>query len=74
MEKLKLIAVGTSTGAILPKDMLSNMNVAKGDKLFAIKTPEGYLLTPYDPNVEEQLEAGRDFMKSYRETFKTLAK
>ena len=74
MEKLKLIAVGTSTGTILPKDMLSALNVEKGDKLFAVKTPDGYLLTPYDPDVEAQVKAGRDFMKSYRETFRTLAK
>jgi len=32
------------------------------------------LLTPYDPAVAAQVEAGRDFMKEYRETFKVLAK
>jgi putative addiction module antidote len=74
MTTLKLTAVGTSTGTILPKEMLHRLKVKKGDTLFAIETPEGYLLTPYDPRVEEQLEAGRKFMKQYRETFKALAK
>jgi putative addiction module antidote len=74
MQKLKLTTIGTSIGAVIPKEMLSRLKVGKGDSLFAIETSEGYLLTPYDPAVEEQLEAGRDFMKEYRETFKILAK
>lgn len=74
MQTLKLTQIGTSTGAVLPKEMLNRLKVGKGDRLFAIETPEGYLLTPYDPAIEQQLEAGRDFMKAYRETFKALAK
>jgi putative addiction module antidote len=71
---LKLTAIGTSTGAIIPKEMLARLKVGKGDTLFAIETAEGYLITPYDPAVEEQLRAGREFMKEYRDTFKALAK
>jgi putative addiction module antidote len=71
---LKLVSVGTSTGTILPKEMLAHMKVKKGDSLFVVETPEGYLLTPYDPNVEKQLEAGRQFMREYRDTFRQLAK
>jgi len=74
VQTLKLTKVGTSVGAVIPKEMLSRMKVEKGDKLFAIETPEGYLLTPYDPAVEEQVKAGQEFMKEYRETFKALAK
>jgi putative addiction module antidote len=74
MQTLKLTKVGTSTGAVIPKEMLNRLKVQRGDSLFAIETPEGYLLTPYDPAIEEQLKAGRDFMKKYRETFKVLAK
>jgi putative addiction module antidote len=72
--KLKLRAVGTSTGLVLPKEMLAKMKVEKDDSLFVVETPEGYLLTPYDPEVERQLEAGRKFMSKYRETFRALAK
>jgi putative addiction module antidote len=66
--------IGTSTGIVIPKEMLKRLKVEKGDNLFAIETAEGYLLTPYDPAVEEQLKLGRDFIKEYRETFKVLAK
>jgi putative addiction module antidote len=74
MQVLKLTAIGTSTGVIIPKEMLARLNVEKGDALFAIETPEGYVLTPYDPDVEQQLKAGRRFMKEYRDTFRALAK
>lgn len=74
MTTLKLTKIGTSTGAILPKEMLARLKVEKGDTLHVIETKEGYLLTPYDPAIEDQLEAGREFMKDYRDTFKALAK
>ncbi len=72
--KLKLRSVGTSTGMIVPKEMLARMKVREDDVLFAVETPEGYLLTPYDPEVEKQLRVGREFMSNYRDTFRALAK
>ena len=74
MTTLKLRSVGTSTGTVIPREMLDRLKVQKGDTLYAIETPEGYLLTPYDPAIEEQLKAGKEFMKDYRDTFKALAK
>ena len=74
MAVLKLTAMGTSTGAVIPKEMLARLKVGKGDTLFAVETPSGYLLTPYDPAIEAQLAAGREFMAEYRETFRALAK
>ena len=74
MHTLKLTTVGSSTGAVFPKELLAQMNLTKGDKLYAIETPNGFLITPYDPSIEEQLEVGRDFMREYRDTFKVLAK
>ena len=72
--KLKLRPVGTSTGIIVPKEMLIRLRVKEDDALFAVETPEGYLLTPYDPHVESQLKLGREFMAEYRDTFRALAK
>ncbi len=73
MAALKLTSIGTSTGAVIPKEMLTRLKVGKGDILYAIETAEGYLLTPYDPEIAAQLKAGREFMKEYRDTFKALA-
>jgi putative addiction module antidote len=72
--KLRLRSVGTSTGILLPKEMLVRLKVKKDDNLFAVETPAGYLLTPYDPEVERQMIEGRKFMAKYRDTFKALAK
>jgi putative addiction module antidote len=72
-DKLKLTAVGTSTGVVLPKPLLQRMKVERGDTLHVIETAEGVLLTPYDPAIAEQVELGRAFMKRYRDTFKALA-
>jgi putative addiction module antidote len=72
--KLKLRAVGTSTGVVLPKEFLQRLKVKKDDTLFAVETREGYLLTPYDPEIEEELKLGREFMDEYRDTFRALAK
>jgi putative addiction module antidote len=72
--KLKLRAVGTSIGVVLPRELLHRLKVEKDDDLFVVETPEGYLLTPYDPDLEKQFELGRKFMRKYRETFRALAK
>jgi putative addiction module antidote len=71
---IRMIKIGTSTGAIFPKEMLAQLKVRQGDTLFTVETPDGILLTPYDPEVEKQLEAGREFMREYRDTFRALAK
>jgi putative addiction module antidote len=72
--KLKLRSIGTSTGVILPKQLLDRLKLKKNDVLFASETPEGYLLTPYDPEVAEQVKLGLEFMAKYRDTFRALAK
>jgi putative addiction module antidote len=71
---LKLTPVGTSTDVILPKQLLAFMRVEKGDQLYAIETPNGILLTPYDPEIQEQLEIGERLMDEHRDVFKALAK
>jgi putative addiction module antidote len=71
--KLKLTAVGTSTGVVIPKELLTRMKLEKGDVLHAIETRDGLLLTPYDAEIEEQIACGEQFMNRYRETFKAVA-
>jgi len=72
--KLKLRAIGTSTGIVLPKETLTRLKLKRGDSLFAVETPDGYLLTPYDATVDEQVKLGLEFMAKYRNTFRALAK
>jgi putative addiction module antidote len=74
MTKLKLTAVGTSTGLVIPKEMLARMNVGKGDALYAVETPDGYLVTPYDPDFSDKMAKAEDIMQRYRNTLHALAK
>jgi putative addiction module antidote len=74
MFTLKLTHNGNSVGVILPKEVLARLKLEKGGTVFVTETPEGFALTPYDPALEEQLKAGREFMKEYRDTFHQLAK
>jgi putative addiction module antidote len=74
MHTLKLTQIGNSIGVILPKEALSRLRLEKGQSVFLTEVPEGYVLTPYDPALEEQIEAGREFMREFRDTFHQLAK
>ncbi|MBP2161328.1 MULTISPECIES: AbrB/MazE/SpoVT family DNA-binding domain-containing protein [Asticcacaulis] len=75
MNTLKLTAIGTSTGVVIPKEMLSRLNVAKGDTLYAVETPDGgYRLTPYDPGFAEKMDKAESIMRRYRNTLSVLAK
>lgn len=74
MHTLKLTQIGNSVGLILPKDVLARLKLEKGDTVFVTETPNGVAVTPYDPNLEEQIEAGRAFMRDFRDTFHELAK
>ncbi len=71
---LKLTQIGNSVGVILPKEALSRLKLAKGDTLFLTETPDGYAITPYDPALEDEIAAGRAFMRDFRNTFHQLAK
>jgi putative addiction module antidote len=74
MSALKLTQIGNSVGVILPKEVLARLKVEKGDVLYLTEAANGVNLTPYDPALQEQIDAGREFMREYRDTFHQLAK
>jgi putative addiction module antidote len=74
MHTLKLTQIGNSVGLILPKEVLARLKLEKGDTVFVTETPDGVAMTPYDPSLEEQIDAGRAFMRDFRDTFHELAK
>lgn len=72
---LKLTAIGTSTGVIIPKEMLARLGVAKGDVLHVRETPDGgYYLTAHDPDFAGKMDKAEAIMKRYRNTLAVLAK
>ncbi|MDQ4060014.1 MAG: AbrB/MazE/SpoVT family DNA-binding domain-containing protein [Pseudomonadota bacterium] len=74
MIALKLTKVGNSVAVILPKEVLSRLNVGKGDTLYLTEAPGGYRITPYDPEFERQMAAAREIMKQDRDLLRELAK
>ena len=72
--KLKIRAVGSSAGVILPKDALKHLGVREGDEVYLVETPGGYEVTPYDPEFEKQLKSARKGMDAYKNTLRELAK
>ena len=66
--------VGGSVGTTLPKDMADRLRVAPGDRLLAVETEDGILLTPYDPDTQEALAIAARAAKRYRNALRQLAK
>ena len=74
MTTLKLTAIGTSVGVIIPKEMLARMNLGKGDALYVTESPDGgYRLTPYDPGFAAKMEKADEIMRRYRNALHILA-
>jgi len=73
VREITLRQAGGSVTATLPKDMADRLHIGPGDKVYAIETDRGVLLTPYDPDFEEALDAFEQVRRQYRNTLKRLA-
>ena len=71
--KIKLTAIGNSTGVILPKALLARLRLAKGDALYATELPDGIKLTPFDPKLAGQMEVAEKVMRKRRTLLRKLA-
>lgn len=74
VKELTLRQAGGSIGATLPKDMAERLHLSAGDRVLAIETDRGILLTPYDPNTEHALALAARAAKKYRSALRQLAK
>jgi len=74
VREIKLRQVGGSVGATLPKEMAERLHLTVGDRVLAVETEQGILLTPYDPAVEAGLAAAAEVGKRFRNALRELAK
>lgn len=74
MKEVTLRQAGGSISATLPKEMAERLHLEAGDRILALETEQGILLTPYDPKVEESLDIARRLAKRYRNALRQLAK
>ena len=70
---VKITTVGNSAGIVLPKEVLSHLNVQKGDTLYLTKTKEGIQVVPYDEEFAAQMEAAERVIGRYKDTLRRLA-
>ena len=56
---LKIRKIGNSLGVVMPKAMLTVLDVTKGDKVYLVERNGAFYLTPYDPDFDKKVEAAK---------------
>jgi putative addiction module antidote len=75
MVQVKVRSIGNSLGVVLPKAILTRLNVKNGDILHLTEAADGSMrITPYDPEFERQMELARQGMANFRNALRELAK
>ncbi len=74
MIKVKVTPVGKSMGIILPEEAFAKLKTGKDETLYLVDFPDGYMLTPYQQNFEQQMQVAEKVMKKYRNALHELAK
>ena len=74
VREIKLRQAGGSVSATLPKDMVDRLRLEAGDRVLALETDQGILLTPYDPETEKAMRVAAKAAKKYRAALRQLAK
>lgn len=73
-KEVTLRQAGGSVSATLPKDMADRLRLEAGDRVLAIETDRGILLTPYAEETEQALRVASKVAKKYRNALRQLAK
>lgn len=74
MMEVTICKVGNSLGTVLPREVVAKLRVAVGDRLLLTETPDGYRITPCNPEFERQMALAEAGMARYRNTLRALAK
>jgi putative addiction module antidote len=71
----KVTTVGSSSGIILNREVMTRLGVRKGDVLYLTEAPDGgYRITPFNPEFERQMKLAEEIMHDDREILRALAK
>lgn len=65
---------GNSAGIVLPKEALTMLRAKLGDQVYLCEAPGGVLLTVYNEEIREELEAAEKVMHRDRNILRELAK
>ena len=72
--KLEVKKIGNSTGLILPRELITKLNLRQGQWLHITEMPDGGVrLTPYDPDFDKAMAIVDDIIEEYKDTLRALA-
>jgi putative addiction module antidote len=71
---LKITKIGNSAGIILSKELLAALNADIGDEISLVMNDDGVILTPVDPEFEEEMRLARQIMRERVKVLRELAK
>ena len=74
MITLKARALGNSLGVTLPREVTDRLKIQNGDAVYLTESPDGYRLTPYNPEFARQMSKAEEVMHRYRDALKQLSK
>ena len=74
MLALKVTTVGNSAGVVLPKEVMARMHLSKGDTIYLVETADGYRITPYNEQFQDQMGTAERIMREDRDVLRALAK
>ncbi|HJV75235.1 MAG TPA: AbrB/MazE/SpoVT family DNA-binding domain-containing protein [Noviherbaspirillum sp.] len=72
MHLRKPVRIEDGLALVLPGEMLNNLKQGSGDAVFLSETGEGLVSSVHSPVVHEQLKAGREFIRDYRDALHML--
>ena len=73
MYTLKITTVGHSLALTIPKELVNRFRFQKGDEIFIRETPEGFEVSPFDPDFKEAMEVAASISKDYKNALRLLA-
>jgi bifunctional DNA-binding transcriptional regulator/antitoxin component of YhaV-PrlF toxin-antitoxin module len=59
--------------ATIPSEMARRFHLAPGDRIEAIETEQGILLSPFNPTLQEALALASEAARSYQPALRQLA-
>ncbi len=72
-EETAIRRIGNSSGLTIPKDLLDCQHLEEGDQVHLVETEDGLLITPYDPDFEDAMEAYEGGARDYRNALRALS-
>ncbi len=71
---LKIIRIGNSLGVVLPREIVADLAVEKGDRLYLTRSPEGYRITKSDPEFERRVTLAKRIISKRHNALRELSK